>query len=191
MGGLYVRNARRKLTRRLLAEDACTSPVSKTLRFSLRKALHVPASDHACARHRPPRSTSYRSRTVAFSCPAMRSILRPRRAAHPLSRSHPTSQTNLTHMSGPASCSSPSGARSVGESNLPSRCCQADCDARAKKFSDRTIVAQVTSPKGLTEVPAHSRILAAGSAYVRFNRGNNSSALSRSTARSCAGVKPV
>jgi hypothetical protein len=27
--------------------------------------------------------------------------------------------------------------------------------------------------------------------YVRFNRGNSSSALSRSTARNCAGVKPV
>src|SRR5439155_9084089 len=32
-----------------LVEDACTSPVSKKLRFSLRKPLHVPACENACA----------------------------------------------------------------------------------------------------------------------------------------------
>jgi hypothetical protein len=42
-------NARRRLTRSLLVEDACTSPVSKKLRFSLRKPLHVPVCENACA----------------------------------------------------------------------------------------------------------------------------------------------
>ena len=48
-GGLYISNARRRSTRSLLVEDACTSPVSKKLRFSLRKPLHVLVCKNACA----------------------------------------------------------------------------------------------------------------------------------------------
>ena len=63
-------------------------------------------------------------------------ILRPRRAVHPLSKRHPISQSNLTRISEPASCSSSSNARSVGEFKWSSRSCQADCDGRAKKFCE-------------------------------------------------------
>jgi hypothetical protein len=47
--GPYISNARRRLPRSLLVEDACTSPVSKKLRFSLRKPLHPLVCENACA----------------------------------------------------------------------------------------------------------------------------------------------
>src|SRR5438046_7080235 len=47
-GGPYRRSARRKLTRRLLAGDVCTSPVSEAP-LLVQKAAHVLVSEDACA----------------------------------------------------------------------------------------------------------------------------------------------
>ena len=132
-GGLYVRSARRRLIRCLLAEDACTSPVSKKLRFSFRKPLHVLGCENACASS--PTTTLHilpieNRRVLARQC---KCISHQRHAMHPLSKRHPISQTNLTRIPEPASCSSSSNARSVGEFKESSRSCQADCDVRAKK----------------------------------------------------------
>jgi hypothetical protein len=116
----------------LLAQKAAS-------RSCLRKRLRIFTDNHT------PRLTDREpSHSLARHCGC---ILRPRPAVHLLSKRHPISQSNLTRISEPASCSSSSDARSVGECRCTSRSCQAVCDARTKNFASLTIVARVTSPK--------------------------------------------
>ena len=105
----------------------------------LRKRLRIFTDNHAT--HLTDREPSH---SLARQCGC---IFRPRRAVHLLSKRHLISQSILTRTSEPASCSSSSDARSVGECRCTSRSCQAVCDARAKKLARITIVARVTSPK--------------------------------------------
>ena len=140
-GGLYVRSARRMLTRCLLAEDVCTSPVSKKLRFSLRKPLHALVCENACASSRTItlHILPIENRRILLPGNADASCVRDVRCIS-FRRDTPYRNRNLTRIPEPASCSSSSNARSVGEFKESSRSCQAECDARAKKIcgsSDR------------------------------------------------------
>ena len=102
----------------LLAQKAAS-------RSCLRKCLRIFTDNHT-----PHLTDREPSHSLARHCGC---IFRPRPAVHPLSKKHPISQTNQTRTSEPASFSSSSGARSVGDSKCASRSCQAVCDARIKK----------------------------------------------------------
>ena len=102
----------------LLAQKAAS-------RSCLRKCLRIFTDNHT-----PHLTDREPSHSLARHCGC---IFRPRPAVHPLSKKHPISQTNQTRTSEPASCSSSSGARSVGDSKCASRSCQAVCDARITK----------------------------------------------------------
>ena len=134
-GGLYISNARRRSTRSLLVEDACTSPVSKKLRFSLRKPLHLLVCENACASS--PTITLHilpiENRRILLPGTAGASCVRDVRCI-PFRRDTPYRKLNLTRISEPASCSSSSDARSVADCRCASRSCQAVCDARRKKI---------------------------------------------------------
>ena len=147
-GGPYISNARQRLTRSLLVEDVCTSPVSKKLRFSLRKPLHVLVCENACASS--PTITLHilpiENRRILLPGTAGASCVHdvrciPFRRVTPYRRRIRLALPNqrAARLLPTRAASENVNARRVHVKQF--------CDARAKKNSNLTIVARVTSPK--------------------------------------------
>jgi hypothetical protein len=99
--GPYVRNARQRRLAALLVEDVCTSSVSRThCSRSGSRFTFLPATTLA-HRHRQPRSTTYCSRTSAFSFPERPCILTRDVPRSPFEDPR-SPQPNLLRLSGPA-----------------------------------------------------------------------------------------
>ena len=147
-GGLYISNARQRSTCSLLVEDVCTSPVSKKLRFSLRKPLHVLVCKNACASS--PTITLHilpiENRRILLPGTAGASCVHDVRCI-PFRRVTPyRTRIRLALPNQRAARLLPTRAASENV-NAHRVHVKRFCDARAKKISNLTIVARVTSPK--------------------------------------------